>query len=88
MAFPQPHLVVSACNDKLIRTFDLRSNDCIVCGRHSRAVLGVACNGEHYMYTCSEDRCVKLWDRRTPDVLLHEYKVRDTCIVTIICYVF
>ena len=78
--FPEPAVIISGCYDKHIRSFDLREKDysMTVCGRHAKAVLCLAPSDDsHYIYSGSEDRCVKLWDRRSPDNVVDTHKVME-----------
>ena len=89
VAFPEPHLILTSSSDKHVRGFDLRDRDGSspfrdrlyvrqpdVIGEHSKAVLCVAANG-NYVYSGSEDRTVKLWDRRNLNEVLAKSKVRE-----------
>ena len=89
VAFPEPHLILTSSSDKHVRGFDLRDRgrsspfrDRLyvrqpdVIGEHSKAVLCVAANG-NYVYSGSEDRTVKLWDRRNLNEVLAKSKVRE-----------
>ena len=89
VAFPEPQLILTSSSDKHVRSFDLRDRDGSspvrnelyvrqpdVIGEHSKAVLCVAANG-YYVYSGSEDRTVKLWDRRNLNEVLAKSKVRE-----------
>ena len=89
VAFPEPHLILTSSSDKHVRGFDLRDRDGSspfrdrlyvrqpdVIGEHSKAVLCVAASG-NYVYSGSEDRTVKLWDRRNLNEVLAKSKVRE-----------
>ena len=89
VAFPERHLILTSSSDKHVRGFDLRDRggsspfrDGLyvrqpdVIGEHSKAVLCVAASG-NYVYSGSEDRTVKLWDRRNLNEVLAKSKVRE-----------
>ena len=89
MAFPERQLILTSSSDKHVRGFDLRDRDGSspfrdglyvrqpdVIGEHSKAVLCVAASG-YYVYSGSEDRTVKLWDRRNLNEVLAKSKVRE-----------
>ena len=89
VAFPEPQLILTSSSDKHVRGFDLRDRDGSspfrdglyvrqpdVIGEHSKAVLCVAASG-NYVYSGSEDRTVKLWDRRNLNEVLAKSKVRE-----------
>ena len=89
VAFPERHLILTSSSDKHVRGFDLRDRDGSspvrdrlyvrqpdVIGEHSKAVLCVAASG-NYVYSGSEDRTVKLWDRRNLNEVLAKSKVRE-----------
>ena len=89
VAFPERQLILTSSSDKHVRGFDLRDRDGSspvrdrlyvrqpdIIGEHSKAVLCVAASG-NYVYSGSEDRTVKLWDRRNLNEVLAKSKVRE-----------
>ena len=65
LAFPQPSCLVTGCNDKKVREFDLRVPVSLVADHqeHKKPVLSLA-SSEDYVYSGGEDKTVCVWDRR------------------------
>ena len=76
LSFPQPHLLISAGFDKRIGLIDLRDNNPTATdfGTHLKSVLSVVSNGNH-IYSSSDDKTIKLWDMRKPNLELSLLKV-------------
>ena len=91
VAFPEPSLILTSSSDKLVRSFDIRekqndksgeraySDTSNIIGDHAKAALCLVANG-HYVYSGSEDKTLRLWDRRKPKEVVSKSKVRGSCI--------
>eukprot|EP00053_Salpingoeca_punica_P009203 m.82436 g.82436 ORF g.82436 m.82436 type:complete len:334 (-) comp14918_c0_seq1:289-1290(-) len=65
---PDKHHVVSACNDKNVRIFDLHaySAEPVVLTGHTKTLKKVLSGADsNTLLSAGDDKCVKVWDRRT-----------------------
>lgn len=76
LTFLQPHQLLSGGFDKQLRVFDLQDNNPsgMYLGSHLKSVLSVASLAP-LIYTAGEDKTVKLWDLRRPEVEVANVKV-------------
>ncbi|CAG9334759.1 unnamed protein product [Blepharisma stoltei] len=56
-------IYVGGC-DSVIKAWDLENNSCKEYKGHSSWILGMKNHGDH-MYSCSDDRKIRVWDRNT-----------------------
>lgn len=56
-------LMASSSKDTMTRIWDTKSQTCIkILSGHTASVTKVLWGGEGLLYTCSQDRTVKVWD--------------------------